>query len=56
MKKKLCQRKNKDGEDFNNNSYTKNKSNEEIEKIIAKFHIYLMLNAFTFFLGISEIF
>jgi hypothetical protein len=54
--KKLCQRKNKDGEDSNNNSSIENKSNEEIEKIIAKFNIFLMLNAFAFFLGISEIF
>jgi hypothetical protein len=54
--KKLCQRKNKDGEDSNNNSTIENNSNEEIEKIIAKFNIFLMLNAFDFFLGISEIF
>jgi hypothetical protein len=54
--KKLCQRKNKDGEDSNKNSTIENNSNEEIEKIIAKFNIFLMLNAFAFFLGISEIF
>jgi hypothetical protein len=54
--KKLCQRKNKDGEDSNKNSSIENKSNEEIEKIIAKFNIFLMLNVFAFFLGISEIF
>jgi len=42
MKKKLCQRKNKDGEDFNNNSSPKNKSNEVIVKIINKFNIFLM--------------
>ena len=44
--KKLCQRKNKDGEDSNNNSLIENKSNEEIEKIIAKFNIFLNSMAF----------
>ena len=39
MKKKLCQRKNKNGEDSNKNSSIKNKSNEEIKKITVKFHI-----------------
>ena len=47
--KKLCQRKNKDGEDFNNNSSIKNKSNEENEKIISKFHICFMLNDLAYF-------